>query len=65
VSDYDHVIDGKWFDLPSKWDLACCDCGLVHKVEARLKDGRLQIRMTRHGPATGGRRKALFHDPEA
>jgi hypothetical protein len=57
-SKYDQIYDGEWFDLPGKMDLACCDCGLVHKFRSRLKDGKIQIRMDRHGPATGGVRAA-------
>jgi hypothetical protein len=57
-SKYEQIYDGEWFDLPSKWDLACCDCSLVHRMYTRLKDGKIQIRMDRHGPATGGVRAA-------
>jgi hypothetical protein len=58
-SRYEQVWDGQWFTLPDEWDLACCDCGLVHKVKSRIKDGVIQIRMDRHPTATGGRRKAM------
>jgi hypothetical protein len=57
-SKYEQIWDGQWFDLLSRWDLACCDCGLTHRVFVRLKDGKIQIRMDRHGPATGGVRAA-------
>lgn len=57
-SQYEQIHDGEWFDLPNRWDLTCCDCGLTHRVYVRLKNGRMQIRMDRHGPATGGRRAA-------
>jgi hypothetical protein len=57
-SQYEQIYDGQWFDLPGKMDLACCDCGLVHKFRSRLKNGKVQIRMERHGPATGGIRAA-------
>ena len=57
-SQYEQIHDGEWFDLPAKMDLACCDCGLVHKFQSRLKNGKVQIKMDRHGPATGGKRAA-------
>lgn len=57
-SKYELIDRGKWFDLPDLMDFACCDCGLVHRVSTRLKDGRVQIKMVRNGPATGGHRKA-------
>lgn len=57
-SQYEQIWDGEWFDLPNQMDLACCDCGLVHKLYARRRKGKTQIRMDRHGPATGGIRAA-------
>lgn len=32
--------------------MACCDCGLVHEVDARVHEGRVQWRMRRHNRAT-------------
>jgi hypothetical protein len=58
-SDYETVIDGKWYALSPKFDLACCDCGLVHDVRVRLKGSQLQLSLRRNGPATGGRRAQL------
>lgn len=57
-SKYEQIHDGEWFDMPKDWDLACCDCGLVHRVFTRKRKGKIQIRMDRHGPATGGIRAA-------
>lgn len=58
-SKYEQIYDGDWFDLPTKkMDLKCCDCGLVHKFWSRLKNGKIQIRMDRHGPATGWRSRS-------
>lgn len=58
-SAYETVVDGKWYLIPNKFDFACCDCGLVHDVAMRFKGGQLQIRFTRNGPATGGRRSQI------
>ena len=34
-----------WFTPQRKdYHLACCDCGLVHRVDHRIKDGHIQWR---------------------
>ena len=62
-SEYEDVEAGKWTACNKTIDLACCDCGLVHRIKWRIRKsgGRdeLQLRFTRNGPATGGVRKAL------
>lgn len=58
-STYDHVESGKWTTCTKTFDLACCDCSLVHRIDWRLKDGKLQLRFKRNGPSTGGLRKAM------
>ena len=58
-SEYEQVYDGKWFELPDFWLLACCDCGLVHDVYVRNVGGKLLIRFDRNSRATGGRRRAM------
>jgi hypothetical protein len=60
-SAYETVVDGKWYAMPNKFDLACCDCGLVHNVKIRLRGSEMQIRLDRNGPATGGRRAKVEH----
>jgi hypothetical protein len=57
-SQYELIDTGKWFTLPDLMDFACCSCGLVHRIETRLKDGKVQLKMKRNGPATGGVRAA-------
>lgn len=34
--------------------LACCDCGLVHDMDFRVKSGRIQFRARRNNRATSG-----------
>lgn len=42
------TIDGEWRTPPLEYFYrACCDCGLVHKEEYRIQDGRVQYRVTR------------------
>ena len=60
---YDHVEPGVWTQCSKNFDLACCDCSLVHTVSWRIKKvkGRdeLQLKFFRSGPSTGGLRKAM------
>ena len=37
-SKYELIDTGKWFTLPDLMDFACCSCGLVHRIETRLKE---------------------------
>ncbi len=57
-SDYHHIQEGEWF-RPNKRGFReqCCDCGLVHTINFRLKDGHIEFQTFRNGPATGGARK--------
>lgn len=33
--------------------IACCDCGLCHSIEFRIKSGRVQFRARRNNISTG------------
>lgn len=66
---YDQVIEGQWFrfgDSKSnrREKVACCDCGLVHQFNFRLKNGELQMQVFRLPRETGGRRRALRQEKE-
>jgi len=56
---YDEVEPNKWTVCTKTFDLACCDCSLVHSIDWRIRQGKLQLRFRRNGPSTGGLRKAL------
>jgi len=59
-SEYDQAWDGEWFDLTGGFPffLSCCDCGLVHKVEARIdENGKIQLRLTQERRRTGQLRR--------
>jgi hypothetical protein len=57
-SDYLHVTAGEWIRVPMKnYREQCCDCGLVHRMNFRIKDGKIEIQAFRDGPATGGARR--------
>lgn len=54
---YYHVTDGEWLQVRMRGQLEqCCDCGLVHKQNYRIRDGKIQVQVFRNGPATGGAR---------
>ena len=59
---YDHVEPDEWTTCTKTFDLACCDCSLVHEIEWRLIEmngvQKLQLKFRRNGPSTGGLRKA-------
>jgi len=54
-------------ETPNKWiqpirrgyKFCCCDCGLVHKIDFRIKKGRIQFRAFRNNRATGQVRRHL------
>jgi hypothetical protein len=57
-ADYYHVTDGEWVQPATRgFKEQCCSCGLVHRVDYRIKDGKIQFRATVDGRATGGARK--------
>jgi hypothetical protein len=37
--------------------MACCDCGLVHELDFRIRDGRVQVRARRNNRATAAMRR--------
>ena len=56
--EYYHVTDGEWIQVPMRnYKEQCCDCGLIHRMNFRIKDGRVEIQTFRDGRATSGARK--------
>jgi hypothetical protein len=55
---YYKVKNDKWY-APKKKNhlLACCDCGLVHKVSYRIVKGQIQAKYKRDEKNTKKRRK--------
>lgn len=54
---YEQAWDGEWFDAPQY--IACCDCGLVHKIKLRKIKGRYQMLVWRDNRRTGQRRRRI------
>lgn len=50
---YDQPEAGEWVQPVAKgYKLACCDCGLVHKLDFRVSKRRVQFRAYRDNRAT-------------
>jgi Zn-finger protein len=54
---YKTVYDGEWIQPKKGWSMRCCDCGLVHQVEFRIVNGKVQLAATRNKRATAASRK--------
>lgn len=52
------AFDGEWVRVRNRrrYRIACCDCGLVHDMEFRVRDGKIELRAWRNPQATGGKR---------
>ncbi len=60
---YEKPEAGQWIQPIKKgYKLACCDCGLVHRVDFRIYRGRVQFRVFRENRSTGQVRR---HNREA
>lgn len=50
--------EGEWVQPKRKgYKLRCCDCGLVHTLDFRIKNKRIQFRAFRNYRATGATRR--------
>jgi len=58
MSEFELQYAGEWVEpIMRGFRLACCDCGLVHKMDFRIKYGELQYRVFRDGAATRQQRR--------
>ena len=58
--------DGDWIQPIRKgYKVACCDCGLVHKIDIRVRGSKIQYRATRDKRATGQFRRKLKRDSKS
>lgn len=50
---FDEPKANEWV-LPIRkgYKMACCDCGLVHEIDFRVKDRRIQFRVRRNNRST-------------
>jgi hypothetical protein len=42
----------------------CCDCGLIHRLDFRIVDGRIEFRTRRDDRATAAARRSFKFTPE-
>ena len=50
---YERPAAGQWVQpIRRGYKMACCDCGLVHKMDFRVQNGRVQFRVYRDNRAT-------------
>ncbi len=62
---YEQPKSGQWVQpIKSGYKLACCDCGLVHRVDFRIYRGRVQFRVFRDERATGQVRRHMINKPD-
>lgn len=51
----------KWTDwiqpIKKGYKMCCCDCGLVHNMNFRIFEGRIQFQVNRNNRATGQKRR--------
>lgn len=57
VRNVEQVFEGVW----TKWDkgdrMQCCDCLLIHDIEWRIRDKKLELRMYRNNRSTAAYRR--------
>jgi hypothetical protein len=56
---YVQVYDGDWIEpKPQRGHkMRCCDCSLIHKMDFRVKNGKVQFRPRRDKRATSAARR--------
>lgn len=60
---YYQQSDGEWVEPTNDYKMACCDCGLIHKMEFRVRKGKVQFRAFRDNRATAQRRRKINQPP--
>lgn len=52
------VSDGEWVQpIRRGYQMECCDCGLVHRMNFRIRDGRTQFQAFRDGRKSAATRR--------
>jgi hypothetical protein len=63
MTTYPNIIENedgwsKWIQpRPSNYRFACCDCCLVHDMQFRIYEGRIQFRVSRNNRSTAAMRR--------
>jgi hypothetical protein len=55
------AIDADSWQTPkvNGYRVACCDCGLVHELDFRIRGGKVQYRVRRNNRATAAKRRFM------
>lgn len=57
---YDEPKEGEWVQpIRRDYKMRCCDCGLVHNLDFRIKRGCVQFRAFRNERSTGQIRRHM------
>ncbi len=57
---YDDEVPGRWIQpIRHGYRMACCDCGLVHIIDFRVRKRHVQLRVFRDNRATGQIRRHM------
>lgn len=55
---YEQLYDGEWFTPRRRnYPMACCHCGLVHRMDIRIIGKKVQMRLFEDRRATAGMRR--------
>ncbi len=55
---YEQIYDGDWNRFVWRGAfIACCDCGLVHRVNTRVRNGCLELQHFREARRTAAKRR--------
>ena len=55
---YPDVKDGEWVQpIKKQYTMICCDCGLIHAFDFRIRNNRTQFRAFRKQRRTGQYRR--------
>ena len=57
---YEKPEENEWVQpIRKDYKMACCDCGLVHDMDFRIRKGRAQFRVRRNNRSTAGMRRGM------
>lgn len=51
------IFEGEWTEFNRNDRLQCCDCLLIHSLEWRVRNGKLQVKMFRENRSTAAYRR--------
>jgi len=61
---YKKVQPGEWVRPTRKgYKMCCCDCGLVHIIDFRIRKRKIEFRCFRDNRATGQIRRHMKNEP--